>query len=194
MFNDYPKQQLDVHIMANTIVSIFPNADQARQAKEHLLTSGFSAAEVDLKIASYKSDDPVMASDDQHQNLLEKVTAFFKDLFGSDDQQVTQYAHAGSKGVIMTVHTDTSEDAEKVAGILDSFGALDTAETSGSFFPEDQVQSSQHQFLDNPAYLSSEGPVTGTDAGYIARAARLKSRIVARSVEKQSGNPTDSLY
>lgn len=180
--------------MANTIVSIFPNADQAKQAKEHLLTNGFSAAEVEVKIASYKSDDPVMASDDKHQNILEKVTAFFKDLFGADDQQVTQYAQEGSKGVILTVHTGTSEDAEKVTGILDSFGALDTAETSGSFYPEGEVKSGQHQFLDNPAYLSSEVPVTSLDAGYSARAARLKSRIVARSVGKQSGNPTGSLF
>jgi len=168
----------------NTIVSIFAHVDQAQQARQELLATGFSDNQIDIKVASYKSDDHTLEKQDEDVDVIEKVTAFFRDLFGADDHDIARYAQAGRKGTIITVHTQTGDDAEKVAQILDSFGAQDVAETSGSYAGESDVSENPHPFLDYPVSRSGEHPVTGQQAGSTTRASRLRSRIVARSVEK----------
>ena len=170
--------------MANTVVSIFRNPDQARQAKDHLLASGFSDKRVDIKIASYKSESLDGEKEEYEVSILERITDFFKDLFGEDDEEINQYAHAGSKGTILTVRTDTSEEAENVAGILDSFGALDAAETAGSYFPENEIPPIRHKFLDDPLHDSLDIPISNQEIENDKRVSRLKSRIIARSLEK----------
>ena len=175
--------------MANTVVSIFRDPEQAQQAQNHLLANGFADKQVDIKIASYKSDSQLPDNEVDNNDLIDKITAFFKDLFGNDDEEVTRYSEAGRKGTILTVHTATSEEAEKVADILDSYGAADVNETSGSYFPESDDLVKQHSFLDNPSNSSPENRYDERNIETDARVSRLKSRIVERSIEKNK--PTE---
>jgi predicted SnoaL-like aldol condensation-catalyzing enzyme len=167
--------------MANTVISIFPNPDLAQQAKSHLLATGFTDQQIDIKIASYKSHDPLSESETEEAGIMEKITAFFKEMFGADDAEVSNYSEAGRRGCIVTVHTATSEDAEEVAAILDAFGAMDVGETSGSYFPENEGGTSRHQFLDDPLHESADNINTERKE----QVSRLKSRIVARASDKK---------
>ncbi len=167
--------------MANTVVSIFRDAGQAEKARMNLIANGFAESQVSVKTASYKSDESVPDTGEDTLIVLEKITSFFRDLFGSDDAEVHQYAQAGQQGTIVTVHTDTSEEAETVAGILDFYGAEYATETSGSYSSEDVTLSGGHEFMDMPSHASRDH-----SAPLDPRTAQLKARIVARAVENRS--------
>jgi len=162
--------------MANTVVSIFENVEQAQRAQDLLRASGYADNQVVVKTAAYKTDAP--AEEHENTDVFDKIADFFKDLFGADDEEVVTYSEAGHKGTIITVHTADRDEAEKVAAILDGYGAVDVAENT------ENIRSVQHQFLDDPA-----NPVFAKDSqdtSFPTRASRLKSRIVARSEIKNN--------
>lgn len=167
--------------MANTVVSIFREAGQAEKARKNLIADGFADSQVTIKTATYNSDDPVPDSGADSNDILEKITSFFRELFGADDDEVDQYAHAGQQGTIVTVHTDTSEEAEKVAAILDFYGAEHATETSGSYSGEDVTHTGGQELMDMPSHASRDH-----SAPMDPRAFQLRARIVARAVENRS--------
>ncbi|MCF0054577.1 hypothetical protein [Dyadobacter sp. CY356] len=166
--------------MAHTVVSIFENLEQAQKVQEVLLGNGFTQDQVSIRIASYKKTD---TPENQHpeetsEGFLSSITDFFKDLFGSDDHQVEQYARAAHHGALVSVHTATESDADKAAAILDAYGEGNTDEVNAD------ISSPQHTFLDDPLnpVFSKTDDHSGDDIQ--SRASRLKSRIVERSVNK----------
>ncbi|WP_221391530.1 hypothetical protein [Dyadobacter sp. NIV53] len=168
--------------MANTVIAIFEEAEQAQTAQGHLLTHGFS--QVNIKTASYKSE--ASNAEEKEQDLIDSITTFFRDLFGADHQDITHYAEAGRHRTIVTVHTDTSEEAEQVAGILDENGAIDVNETSGSYFPENDESTTQHQFLDDSVHNPAQNHSFEENSEDRTRVNRIKSRIIQRSIDKGS--------
>jgi hypothetical protein len=170
--------------MANTVIAIFQNAQQAQQAKDHLLAGGFSQSQVNIKTASYKDDTAEAGQEGEAPDLLDNITAFFKDLFAGEEKEASAYAVAAKNRTIVTVHTESSEDAEQVANILDTYGALDVNETPVSDAAPGQEPVTDHHFSDHPAQgtTHASGSVPGSDTQ--ARAAGIKSRIIQRSVDK----------
>ena len=170
--------------MANTVIAIFDQAEQAQQAQDHLLTQGFTEQQVNIKTASYKAEPEDEPEENTHETgLMDNITAFFKDLFGTDDKEVANYAMAGKHRTIVTVHTDSGEEAQQVADILDSFGAIDVNETSGSYFPENEKSPTQHQFWEAPTHNAGETH-SSEESEIQARVSGIKSRIIQRSVDK----------
>lgn len=164
--------------MANTVVSIFENVEQAQRAQDLLRASGYADGQVIVKTAVYKTDAQVDESD--NTDVFDKIADFFKDLFGADDEEVATYSEAGHKGTIITVHTADRDEAEKVAAILDGYGAVDVDGNT------ENVRSVQHQFLDDPAHPVFSKDGQEQDGNFPTRASRLKSRIVARSEMKNN--------
>lgn len=170
--------------MANTVISIFEQVEQASEASSYLLAHGFAQTQVNLKTASYKGEDSGDNETSQETGLMDHITSFFKDLFGADHDEVSKYAAAGRNRTIVTVHTDTSEQAEQAAVILDHHGAINVNETAGSYFPESAEILSQQQFSDNPEVIDPPKQLSDKDAEYRQRASVIKSRIIDRSVDK----------
>ena len=113
--------------MASTVVGFFDTNDEAQNAVEQLIDKGFDRSDIDVS-DSNNAALPTSDTDNDNDGKEKEsgVTRFFKNLFGSDDDEADRYSNVGSKmGAIVTVHTDTTEEAEKAADILDDYGAVD---------------------------------------------------------------------
>jgi len=115
--------------MSNTVIGIFEYTSEAQEAQKYLLANGFSDGQVDIKVSG--TIDSTNTVD--HDDAGDKISNFFKNLFGDDDDEVNRYSEAGRKGTIVTVHARTADEAEVAARVLDNYGAVDVNETAGSF-------------------------------------------------------------
>ena len=109
--------------MAQTVIGIFKSSTEAQNAKQHLLNNGFSYDRIDVAAQSESaySDD---RSSERDQDFGDRISNFFRNLF-SDEDEVSRYSTAASRGTVVTVHAQTREEAEAAADILDDYGAVD---------------------------------------------------------------------
>jgi uncharacterized protein (TIGR02271 family) len=114
--------------MTHTVVGLFNDADDARDAVEELRDHGFSDSQVDCSM-SRTSDTTTGArnTDDDDDNA---ITRFFKSLFGDEDD-ARRYSSASRNRSIVTVHATSEEEARRAAEILDDEGAIDVNENGG---------------------------------------------------------------
>lgn len=142
--------------MAQTVVGVFDNASDAQNAVDNLVSAGFSRDNIDLSARTGDYSDGTNATGssdslipDRHRNtsgtMTEEVVddtkdvgssigGFFSSLFGSDDDDNTKrYTTVGSRGSIVTVHTQEMSDAERAADILDQYGAIDVNDRSTQY-------------------------------------------------------------
>lgn len=171
--------------MANTVVAIFGSKTAAEQAQQYLISAGHSASQIEIKIASYKDDVPFPVSEQDDEAIRDKITAFFKDLFGADHEEVSRYAHASKAGVILTVHTETHSEAEKVTEMLDAYGAEDATEHSEAH-SGGEILNRQHSVADHGENFASQAGESPVNNAYRTRASSIKSRIVERNLDKQN--------
>jgi uncharacterized protein (TIGR02271 family) len=115
--------------MSNTVIGIFEYTSEAQEAQKYLLANGFSDGQVDIKVSGTIDNTNTV----DHDDAGDKISNFFKNLFGDDDDEVNRYSEAGRKGTIVTVHARTADEAEVAARVLDNYGAVDVNETAGSF-------------------------------------------------------------
>ena len=117
--------------MSNTVVGIFEYTSEAQAAKEYLLNNGFADENVDIQVQT--SGDVTSTSGDVYkEDSGDRVSNFFKNLFGDDDDEVaSNYTNAARKGTTLTVHARTADEAEAAARILDNYGAVDVDEYAG---------------------------------------------------------------
>lgn len=121
--------------MANTVIGIFEREVDAQQAQNYLLANGFSAGDIDVTTSSYNAETTSSTHSKDDEDLGERISNFFKDLFDGDEDQTRRYSDAGRRGTIVTIHASTSEQAQTAATILDQYGAVDVNETAGSYNP-----------------------------------------------------------
>jgi len=156
--------------MANTVVGIFEYEADGQNAQNFLLANGFADGNVDIKIATYRTEADQSEANQDDEDIFERIGHFFRDLFDGDEEETTRYAEAGRRGTIVTVHAATPEEAYQAAGILDEYGAVDVR--------ANQALSVDSQEVDNNVN-------------------RTKSRIVGRPIQegfrlRQSENLTDA--
>jgi len=194
--------------MAQTVIGIFDNASEAQQAVDQLISSGFSRSNIDLSAGMSSNatssdelipDRHVNSSGTRTEELVDDtkdvgsgIGSFFSSLFGSDDDEDTKkYSTVGSRGSIVTVHTDSDEQAEQAADILDEAGAVDVNERAAEYGYGSTAPT---------AMMDTTAPVTGTDSDQTLKVieenlevgkrtvetggVRLRSRIVAKPVEE----------
>jgi hypothetical protein len=111
--------------MANTVVGIFEYEADGQNAQNYLLANGFADGNVDIKIATYKTEADASEAHHEDEDIFERIGHFFRDLFDGDEEETTRYAEAGRRGTIVTVHAATVEEAHQAAAILDEYGAVD---------------------------------------------------------------------
>jgi uncharacterized protein (TIGR02271 family) len=120
--------------MAQTVIGMFDNAAEAQTAVQQLTSRGISRDRIDVANTGSGSTGTSGSTDsysDEHESGISK---FFKNLFSSDDDDSDKYAHvARHSQSIVTVHAQTSDEAEQAADILDDCGAIDVDEKATSY-------------------------------------------------------------
>jgi len=173
--------------MAKTVIGIFDSASEAQNAVEKLVDKGFTRSNID--VSSRTSSESMSSSTSTHKHDDDdSIGGFFRSLFGSDEDSRSKYTNVAQRGSIVTVHAQSSEEAEQAADILDDCGAVDVDERASQY-----------------GYSSSAGTDTKMDARTSegttsipiieenlqvgkrvveSGGARIRSRIIERPVEE----------
>ena len=198
--------------MAQTVIGFFDDYSEAQEAVQKLQSSGISSDRIDISRGgsgsamggsssaetgtgsfSGTSSSEGVTTDDKGRNT-NKVTDFFNSLFGggdNDNDEASRYSTvAQNSNSIVTVHAQSSDEAQTAADILDDCGAVDVDERAaqyGGSMGSRQGVSSENQGLssDNDATISrvEENLEVGkreVESGGV----RVRSRIVERPVEE----------
>lgn len=108
--------------MKQTVIGVFKSADDAQEAVEQLLNNGFTESNVDVSSNNSTVNDGNSNGGDSDKES--GISKFFKHLFGDDDER-ERYTKAARRGSVVTVHTQTSEEAQRASELLDQYGATD---------------------------------------------------------------------
>jgi len=122
--------------MAQTVIGIFESSSKAQEAVQELIDAGITRDRIDVSSgnntnSSYSSTDSTYSStsvrhEDEHES---GISRFFKNLFGDEDDDADKYTRVASRAQsIITVHAQSSDEAETIADILDDNGAVDVDE------------------------------------------------------------------
>lgn len=163
--------------MSKTVVGIFENESDAQNAQNYLLANGFGDGNVDIKTASYKTENT--GTEDADEGLFDRIGHFFRDLFDGDEQETERYAEAGKRGTIVTVHATSAEEAEMAARVLDNYGAIDLDLPKSDDAPGSQYEDP----IVNPPSVA-EGQYFSPNEE--TRSVPLRSRIVDRQLQDSS--------
>jgi len=73
--------------------------------------------------------------DHDDDSVGDKVSRFFKNLFGGDDNdEASRYSHVANKvDCVVTVHAQSGEEARRASEILDEYGAVDVDERASQY-------------------------------------------------------------
>lgn len=186
--------------MAQTVIGFFDNAAEAQTAVQRLESGGISRDRIDISTGNTGTgnvDYNSTANSDNDRESESGISRFFKNLFGDDDDEADRYSRvASSSNTIVTVHAQTSDEAETAADVLDECGAVDVDErASQSGYTASQATSRSTE----RANVSGELNTTGEKDTTLERmeenlqvgkrtvekgGVRVRSRIVERPVEE----------
>lgn len=187
--------------MAQTVVGFFDNSTQAQQAMQVLFSNGFNREDVDITNNTTSGTSTSGSGLDSTSGIdLDRgsdqsstgVGRFFKSLFGDSDE-ADRYATVGQRsGSIITVHAQSSEQAERAADLLDENGAINVDERAAQYgyasnrnTTDTSVSSRQGVSNDNERSIPKieEELQVGKRTVETGRV-RVQSRIVERPVEE----------
>jgi stress response protein YsnF len=130
-FNHFSNERRKV--MTQTVIGMFDTATEAQQAVHELQNNGFSQSNIDISNQSAASTDN-STFDTYRDNNDDSIGGFFKSLFSDNDTDADRYSEVARRsGSIVTVHAQTSEEAERAADILDKYGAVDVNERASQY-------------------------------------------------------------
>lgn len=138
--------------MRQTVVGIFDSESEAQNAIQKLINDGFTHDNIDISdnMGNYQNQNYQNKSVDKDEDFGDKISNFFSDLFGNDNDTVRNYTHAAKKGCVVTVHAESEEEAERAVDILDLYGAVDVDERAQSY--QSNLGSTS---MNNDTYVSS---------------------------------------
>jgi len=121
--------------MAQTVIGIFRNETEARNAASQLIANGFSEDNVDVSKGSSSGSTSTSTStsldtSNEHESGISK---FFQNLFGTDNDESDRYTRVAERGSVVTVHASSASEAESVATLLDQYGAIDVDDQDNQF-------------------------------------------------------------
>lgn len=149
-----------------TVIGVFDNASDAQDAVDKLISNGFSRDSIDLSTqaaSDFTDTDTTRADrDDAHDS---GIGGFFSSLFGSDSDDSKKYSHAASRSSIVTVHAQSSDEAEQAADLLDEYGAVDVDERAAEYgYTNQNLTSDAPNSVDQYNAASVGVPATGVGA------------------------------
>ena len=114
--------------MKYTVVGLFENKEKAELAALNLREEGFDGDYVD--VSSYRNEGEYTEQNyEYHED--EKTSGFWDWLFGNDgidEEDKHRYSRVGSRSAIVSVYVPEHVQAERVASLLDTYGAIDVNE------------------------------------------------------------------
>jgi uncharacterized protein (TIGR02271 family) len=110
-----------------TVIGMFDDASQARQAAQQLEGIGVTRDHIDISAQDATSTSAATRSDND-----DSISGFFRSLFSSDDE-VNRYSTVARRGAMVTVHADSQQEAERARDILDNCGAVDVDERAQQY-------------------------------------------------------------
>lgn len=123
-----------------TVIGVFDSAAEAQRAVDQLVSNGFSRDNIDLSAqtdsdysdsSTYTDSSTRTDRDDDHNG---GIGGFFSSLFGGDDDDTTRkYTSVAERGSVVTVHAQSSDEAERAADLLDDYGAVDIDERAAQY-------------------------------------------------------------
>ena len=194
--------------MTHTVVGFFDNAADAQNAVVKLTKYGINREKVDVSNSSSanssyvnetRSNDYRRSEDREPENAIAR---FFKNLFGDNDNDAEKYSRVASRAQsIVTVHTDSKEEAEQAADILDDCGAVNVDERAAQYGYSGTGDSRSANYVGNSDNIDTsnyqETDENKTEKLDVIRedlevgkrevergGVRLRSRIVERPVEE----------
>lgn len=179
--------------MAQTVVGIFENASEAQNAVEQLISSGFTRNNIDVSVQNTSQySDSSKDVDDDDGSAGDGIGNFFSNLFGGSDDNAKKYAKVARRGSVVTVHAQSSEEAERAADILDEYGAVDVDEHASESRSEAKASTTDTTLRDttditdanNASVKVIEEELKVGKRMVQTGGARLRSRIVERPVEE----------
>jgi len=163
--------------MSRTVVGLFDTTEEAQKAAQDLYSAGFNESDVDI---SANMD-------------AERTRGFFSSLFDSDE--ANNYNEVANRGAsIVTVHTDSSEEAERAGAILDGYGAVDVDERAmqyrGSTSDTYTDTSTRDTYTDTERTDRNAIPIVEEQINVGKQVvetggARVRSRIIEKPVEAE---------
>lgn len=163
--------------MAQTVIGLFDNITEAQRAVEQLVTNGFTRSNIDIS-----GQNAAGSSDYSEHN--DHYGRFFNSLM-DNQEEAGNYSAVARRGSLVTVHTQTTTEAQRAAEILDQYGAMDVNERAS------QLQSGSYS-----TQADSRADNTGTAIPIIEEdlqvgkrvvetgGVRLRSRIIEKPVEE----------
>lgn len=171
--------------MKQTVFGIFNTANDAQNAVKHLQDEGFRREAIDV----HRSRERVKGGETTEKSKSNEWNSdgyrnFFSNLF-TDKKEAQTYTDVASRGSVVTVHTNSKEESERAAEILDRFGAVDAneqavkyrSEGSAGTRPEGRTGESESvPVIEEDMQVGKREVETGR--------VRLRSRIIERPVEE----------
>jgi stress response protein YsnF len=122
--------------MAQTVIGIFNDRDNAEQAVERLVAQGYDREYIDMSMHSSErsygdTTDDSRSNERSGEGFGDKISRFFSNLFDDEDES-SRYTTIARRGTVVSVQTESSEMATRAAEILDECGAVDVDEHSRS--------------------------------------------------------------
>jgi len=187
--------------MAQTVIGFFDDATAAQNAVQQLVSNGFDRDRIDVSSGNNRGAlSTSSTSSDRTDNDSENgITRFFKNLFGDNDEEATRYSRVGMQSnSIVTVHAQSSDEAERAADLLDDFGAVNVNEKASAYDTtgSDYDRSSDRTVTDNLRSDVSRDTDRDTTINRIEEdlqvgkrtvetgGVRVRSRIVEKPVEE----------
>lgn len=119
--------------MKKTIFGIFNKPDEAQNAVKHLLDEGFTPNEIDV----HRTREGVKTPDSEkekksrsNERNSDGYMNFLSSFFAEDTSEAENGSQTGRRGSMVTVHTTSQDESDKVAQVLDRFGAVDVKNES----------------------------------------------------------------
>jgi len=109
--------------MSQTVIGMFDDAHQAREAALKLENLGVTRDHIDISTQQAGSSASTSSPDRDDDT----ISGFFRSLFNSDDE-VSKYSSVARRGAMVTVHADSPQQAERARDLLDQCGAVDVDE------------------------------------------------------------------
>ncbi|WP_210465707.1 YsnF/AvaK domain-containing protein [Rufibacter roseolus] len=134
--------------MAQTVIGIFDNRTEADRAVSELKSLGISDDRIDISRgsnttgSSYGSGTTTSDSTytsgtttrDRDSDKYDGIGGFFRSLFSDDDDNASTYSNvARHSDCIVTVHAQSSEEAQRAARILDQYGSVDVDQRANEY-------------------------------------------------------------
>jgi uncharacterized protein (TIGR02271 family) len=162
--------------MSHSVIGIFDSTSDAQRAINHLVNTGFTRERVDLSDCS-------RADNSEKDKEPDGITRFFNNLFGSNDD-ARNHADVARRGCVVTVHTQSMQESELAADILDEYGAVDVNDRAMSYRNETSGGTSTTATSEGTAIPIIEEELQIGKRVVETGGVRLRSRIIERPVEE----------